>query len=254
MRKKNQKIEVFTGVCLTLLLTVSLLSIDGYAWAIQNEKPGKTDVVAAQDSPALKSRKEKLSYALGMVLGNKFRDQSVEVELDLYVRGLKDGLAGSRTLLTAKEAQALVKTLQIELERKQAVQQGAATKIPGIQVFFKLDSRLRRGMFMGDRWVSPSTYTSTLHVGTELTVKARAQSLDAEGRRVAITPKWIPADPEMVTVLPNQGKEVKIIVKRPGQTSLQVVLQEITKELLINAMDKGNAMQVEIFQDTGIEN
>jgi FKBP-type peptidyl-prolyl cis-trans isomerase FklB len=74
---------------------------------------------AAQDAPALKDQKEKLSYALGMDLGNQFRRQSVEVDPDLFVKGLKDSLSGSKTLLTEQEARAVITELQNEIRKKQ---------------------------------------------------------------------------------------------------------------------------------------
>ena len=75
---------------------------------------------AAQDAPALKSQKEKLSYALGMDLGNQFRMQSTDVDPALLFQGLKDALAGGKTLLTEEEARAAIAVLQNELAKKQA--------------------------------------------------------------------------------------------------------------------------------------
>lgn len=77
-------------------------------------------VSAPQDSPALKSQKEKLSYALGMDLGSQLRKQSVEVDADLFRQGLKDALSGGKTLLTEEEARAAISILQNELMQKQA--------------------------------------------------------------------------------------------------------------------------------------
>ena len=76
-------------------------------------------VAAAQDAPALKDQKEKLSYALGMDLGTQFRRQSVEVDPDLFVKGLKDSLSGGKTLLTEQEARAAITELQNEIRKKQ---------------------------------------------------------------------------------------------------------------------------------------
>jgi FKBP-type peptidyl-prolyl cis-trans isomerase FklB len=73
---------------------------------------------AAQDVPQLKSQKEKLSYALGMDLGNQLRRQSVDVDPDVYSRGLKDALSGGKTLLTEEEARATITELQNELRKK----------------------------------------------------------------------------------------------------------------------------------------
>lgn len=122
---------------------------------------------------------------------------------------------------------------------------GAAAVLPGITVSFKLDPRITQGMYMGDRWVSPPTYTS-VHEGTELTVEAKAHGLDARKRPRNIRPEWIPEDSGMVTVTPSQGHEVKITVHRAGQSKLKVVSSGVHLELLIKAKYEGNVIQVEI--------
>ena len=74
---------------------------------------------AAQDSTALKSAKEKYSYALGMDLGKQLRTRSIEIDSDLFSRGLKDALSGGKTLLTEEEVRASIAELQAEAKRKQ---------------------------------------------------------------------------------------------------------------------------------------
>ena len=60
-----------------------------------------TAPVFAQEAPTLKSEKEKLSYALGMDLGNQLRKMAVDIDPALFGKGLGDALSGgSRTLLT----------------------------------------------------------------------------------------------------------------------------------------------------------
>jgi hypothetical protein len=199
---------------------------------------------ADQDAPALATRKEKLSYALGMALGGQFREKSIEVDPDLYSRGLKDALAGDRTLLTDKEANGIVAQLQAEMKRKQAV---AATVPTGITVSFKLDHRVTKGLYMGERWASPPTHTR-VQEGKTCTVEARAKGIGAKGKPVKIRPKWIPADPKMVTVSPGEGSDVKITVQRDGQSKLMVVSPGVSKELSIKAAYQDNAIRVEISQ------
>lgn len=75
---------------------------------------------ATQDAAVLKSQKEKLSYALGMDLGNQLRRQSVEVDPDFFRQGLKDALSSGKMLLTEDEARAIITSLQNELMKKQA--------------------------------------------------------------------------------------------------------------------------------------
>lgn len=110
-----------------------------------------------------------------------------------------------------------------------------------IQVAFKLDPQLTQGLYMGEHWVSPPTYTTTLE-----TVQARAQGMDGKGRPANADFKWTPSDPEMVTVSPSQGDAVRITVKRAGESTLKVASQGVSRELLIKAKHEGNSMHVEI--------
>jgi len=120
----------------------------------------------------------------------------------------------------------------------------SAASISSMKVTFKLDPRLTKSMYMGDRWVSPPTYTSTVHEGKELTVEARVEDVGAK----SIKSKWTPTDPEMVTVTPGQGNEIKITVRRAGQSSLKVTAPGFSRNLAIKATYQDSAMQVEISQ------
>jgi FKBP-type peptidyl-prolyl cis-trans isomerase FklB len=83
-------------------------------------------LTAAQDAPALKTEKEKLSYAMGMDLGNQLKSRSVEIDPAIFGRGLVDALSGSKTLLTPEEAKAIITELQKAMLVKQAAEAKAA--------------------------------------------------------------------------------------------------------------------------------
>lgn len=76
---------------------------------------------AAKTSPtvALKDKRDKLSYALGMNLGTKLKQDQIDVEPNALVQGLKDMLAGSKPLMTEDEARATLMQWQSELQAKQ---------------------------------------------------------------------------------------------------------------------------------------
>jgi FKBP-type peptidyl-prolyl cis-trans isomerase FklB len=78
---------------------------------------------------ALKTPKEKFSYALGMNLGQGLHKQNVAVDPAILVRGLRDALAGGKTLLTEDEARAALMQVQNDLRAKQQakMQEEAAT-------------------------------------------------------------------------------------------------------------------------------
>jgi FKBP-type peptidyl-prolyl cis-trans isomerase FklB len=67
----------------------------------------------------LKTPKDKVSYALGMNMGTGLHKQSVDVDPAILLRGLKDGLAAGKTLLTEEEMRAALTELQGELRKKQ---------------------------------------------------------------------------------------------------------------------------------------
>jgi FKBP-type peptidyl-prolyl cis-trans isomerase len=78
-----------------------------------------TTLAAAQDAPALKDEKEKRSYALGTTLGQQLRQQNVEVDLDILLRGIKDVLSGAKAAMTEEEVRASLTQLQTEMQNKQ---------------------------------------------------------------------------------------------------------------------------------------
>lgn len=67
----------------------------------------------------LTTDKQKASYAVGMNIGSSIRRQSVDVDPDILARGLKDALAGGKTLLTDEEAKAALTALQAEARKAQ---------------------------------------------------------------------------------------------------------------------------------------
>jgi hypothetical protein len=245
MKIKNMSVSQMVNVGLNLVLVGFLLSIVGCAQPSAKQDSMKIEPAAASDVMSLESRKQRLSYALGMVLGSQFRDQSIEVDLDLYLQGLKDALSGDKTLLTQNEARSAVNMLQNELKRTPTAPQGVATSPTGIEVSFKLDPRLTRGMYMGERWVSPPTFTS-IQEGKEATIEARVRGTNSSGKSINISPEWIPEDPGMVAVTSSQGDKVKITVRREGQTRLKVVASEVATEFLIKATYGVDTIRVDI--------
>ena len=77
-------------------------------------------MAVAQEPPALTTQKEKVSYALGMDLGNQLRKATIEVDPAVFGQGLKDALSGGATLLNEKQVKDAILALQAELKKKEA--------------------------------------------------------------------------------------------------------------------------------------
>jgi FKBP-type peptidyl-prolyl cis-trans isomerase FklB len=102
--------------------------------------PAKKTGTAAKSAaaPALTTRKQKFSYALGMNIGSglgaNLKKQSVEVDSTLVSQGLKDAMSGGKTRLTEDEAKAVLQEVQTEVQKQQqekAQKVAAANKTEG---------------------------------------------------------------------------------------------------------------------------
>jgi FKBP-type peptidyl-prolyl cis-trans isomerase FklB len=78
------------------------------------------------------------------------------------------------------------------------------------------------------------------------TVEVRAEGVDSAGKPVKINPEWIASDPEMVTVSPSQGDDVKVTVHKAGESKLTIKYQGVSKELEIRARYVNKFMLFEI--------
>ena len=82
-----------------------------------------------QNTSALATQKDKVSYAIGMSIGANMRRQSVDVDPKILQQGLEDSLSGGKTLLSEDEERATLTQLQNDMRQKQQekMQQAAAT-------------------------------------------------------------------------------------------------------------------------------
>jgi FKBP-type peptidyl-prolyl cis-trans isomerase FklB len=70
-------------------------------------------------NPAFQTQKQQEGYALGMNIGRGLTRQSVDVDVDSLLKGLKDTLSGSKLVLSDQEATATLNELQQEVREKQ---------------------------------------------------------------------------------------------------------------------------------------
>jgi FKBP-type peptidyl-prolyl cis-trans isomerase FklB len=86
-------------------------------------KTGQTPAAKKPAVPfALKTDKDKLSYAIGLNVGKNLHRDTIDIDPAILLRGLKDALANGKTLMTDDEVKATMIALQTELRKKQAEQ------------------------------------------------------------------------------------------------------------------------------------
>jgi FKBP-type peptidyl-prolyl cis-trans isomerase FklB len=87
-----------------------------------------------QSVTALTTNKQKASYAIGMNWGTGLHRQGIDVDSAALIQGMKDALAGGKTLLTEDEARSALMQLQKDMQEKQqakAAAEGEANKKEG---------------------------------------------------------------------------------------------------------------------------
>src|SRR5467141_1602768 len=92
-------------------------------------KTGQPSAAKSKSDVTLDTDKDKLSYAIGVNVGRSLQKDSVEVDPSIVVRGLKDALAGGKTLMTDDEAKAVIVALQTDLHKKQEAAMQAAGEV-----------------------------------------------------------------------------------------------------------------------------
>jgi FKBP-type peptidyl-prolyl cis-trans isomerase FklB len=76
--------------------------------------------VNAQEKLVFKNQKDKISYIVGMDIGNNLKKQSIGVNPKVLAKGIEDALAGAKPLLTEQEIQETMMAFQKEMLAKQA--------------------------------------------------------------------------------------------------------------------------------------
>jgi len=74
----------------------------------------------------LKDQKDKVSYSIGIDIGNTLKRQLIDVNADLLNRGIRDGLSGAKPLLTDEQVKETMSTFQKDMMAKQAAAKKAA--------------------------------------------------------------------------------------------------------------------------------
>lgn len=62
----------------------------------------------AEEPTVLKTQRDKVNYAIGVNMIGNFRQQGIEIDLDLVIKGMKDALAGEKLLMPNEEVRKVI--------------------------------------------------------------------------------------------------------------------------------------------------
>ena len=84
--------------------------------------------VFAEETP-LKDDRDKVSYGVGLDIGTTFKKQGMDLNPDVIMRGLRDGLSGAKPLMTEEELRTtMVEYSKSMMEKQQALNRETAAK------------------------------------------------------------------------------------------------------------------------------
>jgi FKBP-type peptidyl-prolyl cis-trans isomerase len=73
---------------------------------------------AGEEKAELKDQKEKVSYSIGMNIGNNLKRSGYEVDVDVLARAIKDVLSGKESKMTEQQAREVMMSYSKELNAK----------------------------------------------------------------------------------------------------------------------------------------
>ena len=80
----------------------------------------------ADDTNLFASESARVSYAIGMMTGHQWKQQDLGFDPDVYVRGIKDAMAGGAMLLTPDQAQQTIDAFKKDFTVRQTAKNKAA--------------------------------------------------------------------------------------------------------------------------------
>jgi FKBP-type peptidyl-prolyl cis-trans isomerase len=79
----------------------------------------------AEDASPFKDRRQQESYAIGAQTGRTLKKDDVDIDAAMLIRGLKDGLAGEKLLLSENELRAVMSSVQQQLHKNMVLNRRA---------------------------------------------------------------------------------------------------------------------------------
>jgi FKBP-type peptidyl-prolyl cis-trans isomerase FklB len=82
-----------------------------------------SSMVIAQKKGTPKTKKEKISYSIGVNIGKNMKTQGMDLDQGLLTQGIKDGLNSSKTAMSDKDMEAAMTSFQQEMTGKMQAKQ-----------------------------------------------------------------------------------------------------------------------------------
>lgn len=75
--------------------------------------------MASAEEPTLKTRKDKVSYAMAVSMAKTAQRQGVQIDVAVFTRGMYDALEGGKLLMTQEELKQVLGAVAAEMKQRQ---------------------------------------------------------------------------------------------------------------------------------------
>jgi len=83
--------------------------------------------ISAKQKTKLVSEKEKISYSIGLSIGNNFKQQKIEIEMDSLAQGIEDALTGAKQKMTQEEIRQTMEAFRRQMQARSESNRQAAS-------------------------------------------------------------------------------------------------------------------------------
>lgn len=83
---------------------------------------------SAEEKMVLKTQKDQISYSVGLQSGRHFRKDNIDVDPELFMKGLMDGISGEQPLLSERDLRKVMLGVLGEVRRTEAANRAAAAE------------------------------------------------------------------------------------------------------------------------------
>ena len=84
-------------------------------------------VPALKAADAPKDQNDKVSYSIGLNIGLKMKHDGLELNQQMFVKGLADGISGAKPQMTDQEIQQTMEAFKTEMQSKMAAKTYSST-------------------------------------------------------------------------------------------------------------------------------
>src|SRR5262245_57290803 len=114
----SQHLRLRTGIHAICILMKGRITEMKFIWVVALPILIFAAPVKAEEGSVLKDQKDKISYTIGLNIGDNIKKQSIDVNPQALLKGIQDAISGAKPLLTDAEMKDVLSALKAQKEQE----------------------------------------------------------------------------------------------------------------------------------------